>query len=89
MRGVVTIRGPVDVECQCAAWRPGCVLAGLMFFSLELSLSRVAPQSHSRSWSVTGAHVQGRLKEKGQTLDVRTEFTTATTVFPYISPNMH
>ena len=64
MREVVTIRGPVDVECQCAAWCPRCVLVGLMFFSLELSLSRMASQSHSRSWSVTSAHVQGRLKRK-------------------------
>ena len=31
-----------------------------MFFSLELSLSRMAPQSHSRSWSVTSAHVLKR-----------------------------
>ena len=29
-RGVVTIRGSVDVECQCAAWCPGRVLFGLM-----------------------------------------------------------
>ena len=40
-----------------------CVF-GLMFFSLELSLSRLTSQSHSRSWSVTGAHVHGRLKGK-------------------------
>ena len=64
LRGVVTIRGSVDVECQCAAWCPGRVLVGLMFFSLELSMGRMAPQSHTRSWSATSAHVQGRLKGK-------------------------
>ena len=64
MRGVVAIRGSVDVECQCAAWFPGRVLVGLMFFSLELSLSRMASKSNSRSWLVTGAHIQGRLKGK-------------------------
>ena len=50
----------VSVRCM-VSWT---CLFGLMFFTLELSLSRMASQSHSRSWSVTGAHVQGRLKGK-------------------------
>ena len=50
----------VSVRCM-VSWT---CLFGLMFFSLELSLSRMASQSHTRSWSVTGAHVQGRLKGK-------------------------
>ena len=50
----------VSVRCM-VSWT---CLFGLMFFSLELSLSRMACQSHSRSRSVTGAHVQRRLKGK-------------------------
>ena len=42
MHGVVITRGSVDVERQRAALSPGRVLLELMFFSLELSLSRVA-----------------------------------------------
>ena len=46
----------VEVSVRCmASWT--CLL-GLLFFSLELSLGRMASQSHSRSWSVAGAHVQ-------------------------------
>ena len=50
----------VSVRCM-VSWT---CLCGLLFFSLELSLSRMVSQSHSRSWSVTSAHVQGRLKGK-------------------------
>ena len=32
MCGVVTIRGSVDVECQCAAWCPGSVCVGSCSF---------------------------------------------------------
>ena len=36
-RGVITICGSVDVECQCTALCLGRVLFGLKFFSIELS----------------------------------------------------